>query len=188
MMAQVDHSSLILVHLSDTKWIWACRDIFASHPERGARKVAGQVGDVIVAEVQEIRNHAKLMTAGFGRVRIFGGELIIGVLGDRYATDAFEGQVSRRNPTVRPPMRLKVLGERVDASGLRGNLIERGFLRRLSGMMARNVDEFELRSSVPILKSRDAGQRLGRAADQAVAVRRASEPAEDPPGRPRAAA
>lgn len=153
-----DRRSPTALNLSDAKWGWACRKLSASQTYRVAPGAAGQVGDVIVAEVREIRNHTRLMTTDSGRVRMYEGDLIVGVLGHRYATDAFEGygvienesvdlltnagmvgQVSRRNSAVRAPTRLKVLGGLVDASGQQVNLIELGFTPRVPENMERNV-------------------------------------------------
>ena len=151
-------TSLGPVDLSLAKWGWACRDLSRDAVYGVTSATAAQVGDVLVARVEEICNHTRLMTADSGRVRMYEGDLIIGVLGNRYATDAFEGygviqegsadlltnagmmgQVSRRNPAVRAPTRLKIIGRLVDACGVPVNLIERRFTPRLPGAVARNV-------------------------------------------------
>ena len=153
-----DETSLGAADLSFAKWGWACRDLSRDDVYGVISTASATVGDVLVAQVEEIRNHTRLMTAGSERVRMYEGDLIVGVVGNRYATDAFEGygvieegsadlltnagmmgQVSRRNPAVRAPTRLKIIGRLVDARGVPINLIERCFTPRLPGAVERNV-------------------------------------------------
>lgn len=159
MTAQTHHETpLLSVGLSRAKWGWACRDLSTSHPHHVAEINGGEVGDVVVAQVVEIRNHTRLMNAECTRIRLYEGDLVVGVLGHRYATDAFEGygviengsvdlltnagmmgKVSRRNTAVKAPTRLKILGGLVDAADHRINLVERCFRPRLPVTAERNV-------------------------------------------------
>jgi hypothetical protein len=79
------------------RWGWACRllddtgskfeiDTVASHAEPVA-------GDVALFKVSRIGENKALVTNTNKRMRIYVGDLIVGVFGNRYATDAFEGEV-----------------------------------------------------------------------------------------------
>ncbi len=77
------------------RWLWACRALDQASTYRMVP--AGRVpraGDVIVAEVTRIRNHTRIMTAANERLHLYEGDLLVGVLGNRYATDAFEAEVT----------------------------------------------------------------------------------------------
>src|SRR5687767_3360786 len=79
------------------RWGWACRlldyigskfeiDTDASHADPVA-------GDVALFKVSRIGENKALVTNTNKRMRIYIGDLIVGVFGNRYATDAFEGEV-----------------------------------------------------------------------------------------------
>ena len=143
--------------LDSAKWGWACRtlpreDAYSVAPVSSARS-----GDVIVARVVDLKNHTRVMTADAGRVRMYAGDLIVGVMGNRYATDAFEaygvieddgvdmltnagmfGTVLQRNPAVKSPTRLEVIGQLKDVKGPI-NLIEREFEPRNPERLPRRV-------------------------------------------------
>lgn len=52
-----------------------------------------QIGDVVVAEVLSIGKHSALEMRIGANIPIFPGDTIVGVFGNRYATDQFEGYV-----------------------------------------------------------------------------------------------
>ena len=79
------------------RWGWACRllddvvnkfeiDTVASPAEPIA-------GDVALFKVSSVGENKALVTNTNKRMRIYVGDLIVGVFGNRYATDAFEGEV-----------------------------------------------------------------------------------------------
>jgi hypothetical protein len=79
------------------RWGWACRllddisskfeiETVASHAEPVA-------GDVALFKVSRVGENKALVTNTNKRMRIYVGDLIVGVFGNRYATDAFEGDV-----------------------------------------------------------------------------------------------
>mgnify|MGYP006287432007 CR=1 FL=1 len=134
------------VPLVGAKWGWACR--LLSDPAGfhiGSSPMA--VGDLVAARVRAVRNHTRLVDRSGARTRLYPGDLVVGVLGHRYATDAFHGAarieegrahlmtnagligtVEARHAQVRAPTELEVLGSVVDGSGRAVNSIEASFV------------------------------------------------------------
>ena len=131
------------------KWSWSCRAI----AEHGGSALLGNegraplVGDVALVRVRSLGHHSRINTAGSGKQRLYPGDLLVGVCGNRYATDAFEGEVrgledlhmltdagmigtvcSQHNNT-RKPTALEFLGFLDDGRGRRLNLKSRLFRR-----------------------------------------------------------
>jgi hypothetical protein len=116
----------------------------------GARVVpcngrAPHAGDLVVVEVTRVRNHTGLVQAGNDRLRLYEGVRYVGVLGNRYATDAFSatlgdtplgqrdtlhaltnagmvGEVQGRSSLVKAPTELRLIGYVADRDGYRLNL------------------------------------------------------------------
>ena len=97
-------------------------------------------GDLVLARVDRIRQHARLELPNGRRSRLFPGDTIVAVYGNRYAPDQFEslvpeglsachlvaggGVVSRmrhRSPKVKPPTEITPIGLVGDATGRRLN-------------------------------------------------------------------
>ena len=152
------HHCTVSIDLTNAKWGWACRNLSRSASYRLTATTGGREGDVVVAVVKTIRNHSRIMTADQGRARMYTDDVIVGVLGNRYATDAFEaygriengavdmltnagmlGSVLQRNPAVRAPTQLEVVGILADADGRAINLIERGFRPRSPATLPKRV-------------------------------------------------
>lgn len=77
------------------KWSWSCRAI-SEHAGHALLRDAGRaplVGDVALVRVSAIGHHARIMTAKGGKQRLYPQDLLVAVFGNRYATDAFEGEV-----------------------------------------------------------------------------------------------
>ncbi|MEM7674611.1 MAG: DUF1611 domain-containing protein, partial [Myxococcota bacterium] len=53
-----------------------------------------EVGDVLLARVAAVRHHSRLMDRHASRVRLYEGDLVVGAVGHRYATDAFDAEAS----------------------------------------------------------------------------------------------
>ncbi len=130
------------------KCSWGCRHV--SRMElRGDYSLLSEsrppgVGDVAVVAVEEIGYHHHLDTADARRFRIYEGDHLLCVFGNRYATDVYEGKVlalddnrlhllSRsgvigtvvsRNRDVKEPTTLSLRGYLGDSSGNRINLID----------------------------------------------------------------
>ena len=76
------------------RWSWACRHLEASATlELCEPPPTPRAGDVVVVQVRRVGYHTRLTTADNQRLRLFSGDCIVGVLGARYATAAFEGEV-----------------------------------------------------------------------------------------------
>jgi len=79
-----------------THWTWACRvlESFKGYAIDCVAKHAPAPGDLAVVRIEEIGAHYRIVTADNKRLRIFPGDQFVGVFGNRYATDAFEGEVT----------------------------------------------------------------------------------------------
>ncbi len=78
-----------------TRWAWACRVLESiDNFEIGNDSAAAPTpGDLVAVRVTEIGAHSRLVTSDNKRLRIHPGDVIVGVFGNRYATDAFEAEV-----------------------------------------------------------------------------------------------
>jgi len=96
-----------------------------------------RVGDILLAEVLSLGKHTKIENRLGVNTHIFPGDLIIGVYGNRYATDQFEGyvpagpaeecdllsiagvcgEVASKHSNMPEPTRLRVLGDVCDRAG-----------------------------------------------------------------------
>ena len=132
------------------KWGWACRMLDRAAVWRVAPLDApAQVGDVLVGRVTAVRHHARLMDPHGARVRLYEGDVLVGVAGHRYATDAFDadaeisgedadlltnagmlGRVRRRHAGVGAPSQLRIVGRLADGQDSPVNLIKTGFRAR----------------------------------------------------------
>lgn len=132
--------------LLNAKWGWACRtlDLNAVY---GLSKADDnpEPGDVVLVRVQKVRNHTRVTSSQNMRTRIYEGDLIVGVLGNRYATDAFEaevndldhlsmltnagmiGSVISKNTQVKKPTTVSFVGYVTNEQGQRVNLKENLF-------------------------------------------------------------
>ncbi|MGQ0793372.1 MAG: hypothetical protein ACT4NX_04705 [Deltaproteobacteria bacterium] len=82
---------------SPVKWTWACRLLQNARPQAYSldrrSPEAPKPSDVALFRVDSIGNHSKLVMADNRKLQIYSGDLIVGVFGNRYATDAFEAEV-----------------------------------------------------------------------------------------------
>lgn len=107
--------------------------------------VMPKIGDLIVAEVQEISQHSTIEDYSGESRRLHEGDLVVLVCGERYAPDIYEGhlpttfeggtadilsrsgvvgKVSVRNTNTKNPTKVKVLGFAVDDDSERLNTIK----------------------------------------------------------------
>jgi hypothetical protein len=129
------------------KWSWACRALRADGtlaagsllPERSKPRR----GDAALVHVDKVGHHRHLESDRERRLRLYRGDRLICVFGERYATDVYEGRivgvdhlhllagsgvigtVALRHHNVGRPTALSFLGYLGDSSGRRINLIER---------------------------------------------------------------
>jgi hypothetical protein len=78
-----------------SKWTWACRAIEHQQVARLLVDDPGSphVGDLALVEVVDLGHHTKIQTAANESLRLYPGDTLVGVFGNRYATDAFEAEV-----------------------------------------------------------------------------------------------
>lgn len=128
-----------------TKWSWSLRHLKPNQTSLQTTAEAPRVGDVVLVRVESIAHHSKIVTADNRHLRIYPGDCIAGVFGNRYATDAFEGLVESADQlslltgcgmigTVRsahaqlePPTSVQFLGYLTDHTGRTINLKDRFF-------------------------------------------------------------
>jgi len=103
-------------------------------------KLQPQAGDLVLARVDRIRQHARIELPSGRRARLFVDDLIVVAYGNRYAPDQFEGLVPddlsachllagggvagalrARSPKVKPPTEITPVGLLADADGQRLN-------------------------------------------------------------------
>jgi hypothetical protein len=77
---------------SDAKWSYVTRGV----TDRGAARLGvvdrePRLGDLVVARVVSVGAHDHLENVHGRRVRMYPGDVLVGALGNRYATDFYEG-------------------------------------------------------------------------------------------------
>lgn len=77
------------------RWSWACRVLKQPAPDLISRENARapKAGDLAVVQVTELGCHERITTRENMRLRIYAGDYLACVFGNRYATDAYEGLV-----------------------------------------------------------------------------------------------
>ena len=85
---------------TEPKWSWACRDLDPATLRVDWTGTPGdpKVGDLAVARIAGKGRHSFLVTRENRRLQLYSGDLIVGVFGNRYATDAFEAEVRGVEP------------------------------------------------------------------------------------------
>jgi len=140
------------------KLSWSCRSIVEDTGNALSRdRGAPRVGDVAAVRVTAIGHHTRVMTAGNGKQRLYPNDVVLGVFGNRYATDAFEGEVGgldelhmltdagmigtvrSRHASTKRPTGLEFLGYLAGERGGRVNLKSRLFRPARPSGSSRNV-------------------------------------------------
>jgi hypothetical protein len=127
-------------NIDNIKWTWACRVLghtalrLDTHP-----RPSPVPGDVGLFQVDELGHHRSIVTVDNRKLRIYPGDQIVAVFGNRYATDAYEaevqdltdvslltgggmvGTVHSRHESVGNPTSLSCLGLLIDDAGRRVN-------------------------------------------------------------------
>lgn len=142
----------IEVHeFASVKWAWASRDL-ATAAARNYRLLLEdskpRPADVALVRVERIGHHHFLETADERRLRLYEGDAVIAVFGNRYATDVYEGQVLdvdnlhlltasgvigtvlARHKDIGRPTALSFVGYLAGASGSRINLKQLQYRRQ----------------------------------------------------------
>lgn len=76
------------------KWSWACRILESAGYQIDNSFIEPKVGDLVLVQVEQIGYHRSIVTTDNKKLRIYVGDLLVGVFGNRYATDALEGEVN----------------------------------------------------------------------------------------------
>lgn len=77
------------------KWSWACRILSLLPCQINSSPSGGpNVGDIALVRVEQVGHHTSLMNVRNSKLRLYNGDLLVGVFGNRYATDAVEAEVS----------------------------------------------------------------------------------------------
>lgn len=124
------------------RWSWSCRhvDQTAGWQLDADDQAAPCIGDIALVEADAIANHTSLITSENEKMRIYEGDKLLCVFGNRYATDAFEGEtqtvevlhlmtaggmigtVQTKHRSVKNPTKVSFLGYVTDREGARLNL------------------------------------------------------------------
>ena len=146
--------------LSDCiRWSWACRILGNVNDYRVNTSSVSQpkVGDLALVKIEEIGNHSKIMTINNKRLRIYVGDLFVGVFGNRYASDAFEGvaddlhnlslltaggmigTVKSKHREIKNPTRVSLVGFISNGEGQKINLKELKFHESVPKSQIKNL-------------------------------------------------
>ena len=155
---RINYMSISNEELNGAKWGWACRLLSMGESFSVEESDVFSAADVVVGRVESIGLHSRIANINGARERIYPGDLVVGVMGNRYASDAFHGvaivkegkidlmtnagmvgTVLERNSGSKEPTRLAILGRLLGANGSAVNLVERGLGRDSSAKVANNV-------------------------------------------------
>ena len=77
------------------KWTWSCRELVPHrhYPLVSDVSAPPRPGDVALVRIEKLGYHSKITTSDQGRLRLYPGDTLVTVFGNRYATDAYEGLV-----------------------------------------------------------------------------------------------
>lgn len=175
---------------AQTRWSWACR-VMQESSEAGLKQDKlrqPQAGDLALVQVMDIGSHERITLSNNQRLRIYPGDYIVGVFGNRYATDAYEalvegttrlslltaggmiGTVQSRHRSMSRPTTLRFIGYLSDVQGLVLNLPQATFRprtplappRHLITMVGTGMNAGKTTSCVQLIKSLSSrGLRVG---------------------------
>ena len=140
-------------------WSWACRHLASDPAWTSATTVdtPPAPGDLALFTVEQLGQHERLVTRDNRRLRIYAGDMMVGVFGTRYATDAYEaeidglddlslltgggmvGTVRSRHRNTSSATRLRFDGFVGDERGRRVNLKARLFAPRRAATLPRQL-------------------------------------------------
>ncbi len=81
---------------SQIKWSWASRLLSMNHEyeiTKAGYNDTPVVGDFGLFRITRVGSHTRLINMDSRKMRIYEGDLFVGIFGNRYATDAFEAEV-----------------------------------------------------------------------------------------------
>lgn len=148
---------------SDAKWSYVTRGV----ADRGAVRLGGvarepRLGDLVVARVVSVGAHDHLENVHGRRVRLYPGDVVVGALGNRYATDFYEGYL----PSGSVAHLLTaggVVGVVASAHVRRGEPTQLEVLGSLAGVsgVGLSMDDFALPMPAPVPVAGGGGAELG---------------------------
>lgn len=142
----------------NVKWSWATR--LANNSEFYIEKSPLSKplsGDLGLFRIKEIGYHQSLVTKDDKKLRLYENDLFVGVFGNRYATDAFEGKVGKlnklsiltgagmvgtvrsRHKSMKRSTKLAFVGLLVDQNNQRINLKEQYFHKSQPQLSPKNL-------------------------------------------------
>jgi hypothetical protein len=100
--SQKNEHALYQIYAFDEKikWSWATRliplngDSVFEVDTTNDNTFSPRVGDLAIFKVLRLGRHKSIVTTNNKKSRLYSGELLVGVFGNRYATDAYEGEVN----------------------------------------------------------------------------------------------
>ncbi|MDR4507237.1 MAG: hypothetical protein MRJ65_03190 [Candidatus Brocadiaceae bacterium] len=128
--------------LKTARWTWSCRTL---DPQGNYQLLLQDIfvpetGDVAMVRVENTGYHTRITTASGERLRLYPDDLMVCVFGNRYATDAYEaevtdtknlhiltdagmiGSVLSKNERMKSPTKVRFIGSITNAYGQRINL------------------------------------------------------------------
>lgn len=141
-----------ILDVESIKCSWACRHLAEDKYWLRVESLRPRPADVVVVKVDSIGHHHWIETSRERRLRLYKGDRVACVFGNRYATDVYEGlvldlkklhlltgsglvgTVVSRNRDVGRPTAVSFLGYLTETSGRRVNLKELRFRPVSSGM------------------------------------------------------
>lgn len=95
-MQRQEHSDMgttLAIDEEAFKWSWACRVLDRFNYNLNSSTELPRVGDLGLFRVKSIGYHGTIVCVDNKKLRIYEGDQFVGVFGNRYATDALEGEV-----------------------------------------------------------------------------------------------
>jgi len=137
------------------KWSYACRMLNGAYEISEPDLINDKpfVGDLALFRVTRIGSHVRLIDTNNKKMRIYQGDLFVGVFGNRYATDAYEAEVEgiKDLALLTTAGMVGTIKSRHNSLGGSTELLFLGFLRDKLSNQKINIKQiiFQQRCSVP---------------------------------------
>ncbi len=80
--------------IENVKWSWACRILTDQDYYLNSNiSEPPEIGDIVLVKINKISQHNSIVVYDNKRLRLYSGDLVVGILGNRYATDVYEGKL-----------------------------------------------------------------------------------------------
>lgn len=136
------------------RWSWACRIINANDTYEIApsdSRDIPNVGDVALFKVLSIGSHKQIVTTLNKKIRLYQGDLFVGVFGNRYATDAYEGEVEglKNLSLLTAAGMVGTVKSKYRSMGNPSDVLCLGFLRNVTTNQRVNLKQLKFNKSEP---------------------------------------